>query len=101
MLYEEGSFQCVGTMSLTRLSMEELEGDTEKIYIELKRLREHDILKSSTIITNMTEKYRKVFNLWISSKKSSDLLPMDAKTMRIIEAQNLNEFISTNLKPAW
>ena len=91
----------MGTMSHARLSMEELEGDTEKIYIELKHLREHDILKSSTIITNVTEKYRKVFNLWISSKKSSDLLPMDAKTMRIIEAQNLNEFISTNLKPAW
>ena len=88
-------------MSESRVSAEELEGDLEKLQYAMQTLLNSN-LKYSSLISNMRDKYGRVFKLWVKSKhsKPSETILEDTKSKKIIVDQNLDEFIPTTMKPA-
>ena len=68
-----------------------LEGDLEKLQYDPQTLL-NSTLKYSSMVSNMRDKYGRVFKFWVQSKQS--------KSKKIFVGQNLDEFLPINMKPA-
>ena len=86
-------------MAASRVSGEELRSDLDRLQVALENLDSD--LNQSTIITDMRDRYLRIYNLRMKSKNwLESKIYEDIKTGTIIKEQNLSEFISANTKPA-